>query len=121
MILPVSLDWGTMAAIISAMVDVIQLGRDSFQAYFEKRKQDPRFAERGAALEQAFSTYAPEEVEAIADRINSCKDRFAKEGSGKNRVRCLCSVLRDVKDGNGGSIPDPEWQKAYDKLNCASA
>jgi hypothetical protein len=116
---PVAIDWGTTAAVISAMIDVIQLGRDSFQDYFARRKAAPDAREKGAALERALSTYSPGEIDAIVDRITACRNRFIDEGIGEKRKRCLCSVFRDVKDGNGGTLPDPEWQRAYDLLGCA--
>src|SRR2546425_5637822 len=102
-------DWASLAAIISAMIDVVQFGGQTFQAFLKKRREDPKLPERARALEAALSTYSEEEIQAIIDRINACVARFMAEGSGKNRQKCLCSVLRDVKDGNGGTIPDLEW------------
>lgn len=113
------IDWAATGAMISAMVDVIQLGRESFQAYFARRAAAPDARARGVGLERAFSTYSPAEVEAIANRIDSCRRRFIEEGAGGSRRQCLCSVLRDVREGNGGTIPDPEWQRAYETLGCA--
>jgi hypothetical protein len=117
---PVAIDWGTTAAIISAMIDVIQLGRETFSSYFAKYKSDPETQAKGAALEKALSTYTPEEIDAILARIGACRERFIDEGAGKNRQRCLCSVLKDVKDGNGGTIPDPQWNDYYNILGCDS-
>jgi hypothetical protein len=116
--MPVAIDWGTTAALISAMIDVIQLGRDSFQAYFERRTKAPDVETKGAELERALSTYSVGEIDAIINRIEKCRDRFIEEGVGENRKRCLCSVFRDVRDGNGGVLPDPEWQRAYEQLGC---
>lgn len=115
---PVAIDWGATAAMVSAMIDVIRLGRESFQEYFARRSSGPDRERKGAELEKALSTYSPAEVGAIVDRINACRDRFIEEGVGEKRKRCLCSVFRDVKDGNGGTLPDPEWQRAYELLGC---
>jgi hypothetical protein len=113
-------DWASIAAIISAMIDVVQIGRQTFSAYLKKRQDDPRLPERARALEAALSTYSQEEVAAIVDRITACRDRFVAEGSGKQRRTCLCSVLRDIKEGNGGTIPDREWEQVYQQLKCAA-
>jgi hypothetical protein len=113
-------DWASLAAIISAMIDVVQIGRETFRAYLKKRQNDPQLPARARALEAALSTYSTEEVAAIIDRIGSCRERFVAEGSGKQRRTCICSVLRDVKEGNGGTIPDPEWERAYEQLKCAA-
>ena len=110
----------TAAAVISAMVDVIQLGKETFQEYLSRRQRDPTLAAKEQALANAFSTYSDTEVDAIMERIESCRQRFIDEGSGVPRRNCLCSVLRDVRDGNGGTIPDPEWERNYNQLNCAA-
>ncbi|SEP79046.1 hypothetical protein [Nitrosomonas ureae] len=108
-----------LAAIISAMVDVIRLGKETYEEYLERREGDPAIERKARALETAFSTYSPEEIAAISARIHNCRRRFIEEGAGDARHGCLCSVLRDVRDGNGGSIPDPEWEEAYRQLKCA--
>src|SRR5262245_23313439 len=96
-------DWASIAAIVSAMCDVISTGRDTFQAFYESRRTSPDILQQAATLRQAMSTYSDEEVEAIRERLQGCRDRFVEEGSGQQRKRCLCSVLRDVKDGNGAT------------------
>ena len=118
MIEPISL--ATAAAVISAMVDVIQLGKETFLEYFSRREHDPTLPAKEQALVKAFSTYSPGEIQAILDRIESCRQRFIDEGAGPARRNCLCSVLRDVRDGNGGTIPDPEWERNFSQLNCAA-
>ena len=107
----------SLAAIISAMADVFNLGISFGEAY-ERRQQDPELGVKARVLAAAFSTFSDEEMEAIADRIRSCRDQFVSEGSGSKRVRCLCSVLSDVKVGNGGTIPVDDWADIYEQLNC---
>jgi len=102
------------------MIDVLTIGREPFQAYLQNRSRDPLLQRNAAALERAFSTYSDRELDAIKMRIESCRDRFVREGSGPQRKICLCSVLQDVKDGNGGSIPIEEWERAYEQLGCAA-
>lgn len=113
-------DWASIAAIVSAMCDVISTGRDTFQAFFDRRISAPDINSRAAALQAAMSTYSDEEVEAIRNRILGCRQRFVAEGSGQQRKTCLCSVLQDVKDGNGGTIPFGDWANVYDTLGCAA-
>lgn len=116
MIDPITL--ATTAAVISAMVDVVQLGSESFQTYLKRRQADPSLPDKERALEIAFSTFSAPELRSIHERIESCRQRFIEEGSGKARRGCICSVLRDVREGNGGTIPDSEWEKSFQKLKC---
>lgn len=118
MVEPFSL--ATAAAVISAMVDVIQLGKETFQEYLNRRQKDPSLTTKAKALAEAFSTFSQPEIEAIMKRIENCRQRFIDEGSGAARRTCLCSVLRDVREGNGGTIPDPEWERNYEQLKCAA-
>jgi hypothetical protein len=113
-------EFSELAAIISAMADVYSIGRETFSVYFERRRSARDFTQKGVVLQGVFSTYSDEEVDAIAKRIKNCRDRFIKEGSGESRVTCFCSVLTDVKDGNGGIIPDPDWKRIYEQLDCAN-
>lgn len=113
-------DWANLAAIVSAMAEVYRTGKEEFQAFYERFLKDPQIQRDAERLQQAFSTYDDDEIDEIAERINRCRDRFKEEGSGQARRRCLCSVLRDVKDGNGGSLPDVDhWQGIYEQLKCA--
>jgi hypothetical protein len=107
-----------LAAIISAMADVYTIGKESFSEYLARRQKSDRYEEQGKALQEALSTYSDAEVDAIRARIEECRSRFIYEGSGPARKTCLCSVLRDVREGNGGSLPDPEWEKYFNILGC---
>ena len=117
MMIPLSA-FADIAAILSAMCDMVSLGKESFQAYLDRRRQDSSNQKNADLLQRALSTYSDAEVEAIRRRIESCRDRFIREGSGENRKACLCSVLSDVKEGNGGQIPVKEWEDVYDRLGC---
>jgi hypothetical protein len=107
-----------LSAIVSAMADVYLVGRDTFATFFARRRAAPDYVDRGRVLQRIYSTYSDSEVEAIRQRIERCRDRFIEEGSGEARRKCLCSVLRDVKAGNGGIIPLPEWDRIYGQLHC---
>jgi hypothetical protein len=112
--------WAARAAIVSAMADTLTIGGKAFEFFYTKRLQDPDLQQKALALQAAYSTYSDREVEAIKKRIEGCRDRFIAEGAGEGRKTCLCSVLQDVKDGNGGSIPVDDWKNTYDQLHCAA-
>ena len=103
------------------MADVYQIGKETFQTYFERRIRSKDNTDKAEALERSFGTFSDREVASVEDRIQSCRDRFIQEGSGQSRKNCLCSVLLDVMLGNGGTIPDPEWSNLFEALGCAKA
>ena len=117
--LPLS-TYAEIAAIVSAMVDVYKTGRDAFQEFYATRAASPDIENQAEILRQAMSTYSDAEVKAIINRLESCRQRFIAEGSGPQRKTCLCSVLTDVKDGNGGEMPGgfPDWEQMFDTLQC---
>lgn len=119
MALPLS-DWASIAAIVSAMCDVVATGKDTFEVFYRKRLVAPSTAIQAQILSKTFSTYSDDEIDAIRERIDGCRRRFIDEGSGDRRKRCLCSVLTDVKDGNGGAIPVEEWSGIYGQLGCTA-
>lgn len=107
-----------LAAIISAMVDLYTIGAEPFLVYLSRRQSSSEYRQNGQVLKQALSTYSDAEIDAIKDRIESCRDRFIKEGSGSQRRTCLCSVLSDVRDGNRGAIPIQDWEDMFKQLGC---
>lgn len=114
-------DWEGLAAMISAMIDVVRLGRDTYAEFVSERREDPELGPKAKGLAAALGTYSQDEVAAIIERIDECRQRFMAEGSGAARTRCICSVLRDVRDGNGGTLPHEDWEAAWDQLGCAAA
>lgn len=114
-------DWEGLAAVISAMIDVVRLGRDAYADFLSQRREDPDLGAKANGLAAALGTYSEDEVAAIIERIERCRRRFVAEGSGAARKRCICSVLRDVRDGNGGTLPNEEWEAAWRQLRCAAA
>jgi hypothetical protein len=119
------IQWGPkqfaeLAAIVSAMADVYRFGRDAFSVFLARRRAAPDYIDNGRVLQQIYSTYSDSEIEAIKERIERCRERFIAEGAGEARRRCLCSVLSDVKAGNGGTIPLPDWANIYSTLGCGA-
>jgi hypothetical protein len=51
-------EWAAIAAIVSAMCDVITTGRDIFLEFYERHISAPDAMERATTLQQALSTYA---------------------------------------------------------------
>lgn len=107
-----------LAAIVSAMADVYTVGRETFASYLRARQSDANYEAAGERLLVALGSYNDREVNRIKARIEGCRDRFIAEGGGSDRKDCLCSVLREVRDGNGGTLPDKGWQKTFEVLGC---
>jgi hypothetical protein len=109
--------WANIASIIGAMMDVINTGRDTYDFFLKQRQKSKTTEKIAERLQISFSTYSEEEIGALEKRINNCRVLFIREGSGQQRKECLCSVLRNIKDGNNG-FPDAEWSVMYDHLGC---
>jgi len=87
----------------------------------QKYRDDPETKREAVRVSFAFSTFSEEEVDALAKRMSSCRSRFIEEGSGPQRVGCICSVLNDAKEGNGGTLPlVDDWQNIYAQLSCST-
>jgi len=112
--------WLEVLSYIKALFEAITLGSDIQQQYEKHRNERDTIAE-AERVSQVFSTYSEAEVQAILQRLKACRDRFISEGSGTGRKKCLCSVFKDVIDGNGGKLPRiDDWENIYNQLNCAT-
>jgi hypothetical protein len=112
------LTWVEALAGFKALYDLIEFGRDYATSLLQHRQEPDTIAE-SRRVSQAFSTYSDEEVKELVRKIEGCRDRFIKQGSGKDRARCLCSIFNEIRDGNGGKLPRiDDWQRMYDKLGC---
>lgn len=112
------LKWVEALAGLKALYDVVQFGADYASAYAKHRRERETITESQRVSAQ-FSTYSDREVEDIIRRIEECRDRFIRQGSGKDRARCLCSILNEVREGNGGRLPRIDnWQGMYEDLRC---
>jgi hypothetical protein len=111
--------WLEALAGLKALYDLAQGGVGYAASYQKHRLERDTIAEsRRASL--AFSTYSDRELEEIIKKIEGCRDRFITQGSGADRSRCLCSIFKEIIDGNGGSLPlIDDWRRMYDQLNCS--
>jgi hypothetical protein len=110
--------WLEALAGLKALYDLVQGGVDYATAFQRHRQESDTIAEsRRASV--TFSTYSDREMEELIKKIEGCRDRFITQGSGADRARCLCSIFREISDGNGGSLPEiDDWRRMYDQLNC---
>jgi hypothetical protein len=103
-----------VASIASAMFNAIRFS-ESLAHWLHKPTDRAKIDKQAKLL---ASTYSNAELKALRDRIQGCEDRFIREGNGLARKRCMCSVLQDAKDGNGGNAPLPDWEEMYGALGC---
>jgi hypothetical protein len=109
-------DYASIAALISAFCDVSTFAGITFESAYSKYISDPQTLIKGNFLK---NTYSDDELESIRDRIEHCRVQFKETLDGMSRIRCLCFILKQVKIGNGGEIPFADWNKTYNRLNCA--
>ena len=111
--------WLEVLSWIKALFDATTLGVDLQKAYQQHRAEKDTIAE-AERVSQVFSTFSEDEVKAILQRLQACRDRFITEGSGMARRTCLCSVFRDVINGNGGTLPHiDDWENIFRQLKCS--
>lgn len=112
--------WLEVLSYVKALFEAITLGAD-IQRQYEKHRNERDTIAEAERVSQVFSTYSESELQAILERLKACRDRFISEGSGTGRKKCLCSVFKDVIDGNGGKLPlIDDWENIYNQLNCAT-
>ncbi|SRR6266566_974192 len=81
--------------------------------------KDPETVAESHRVSEVFSTYSEAEIRTAIRRLNECREHFIREGSGRQRIRCFCSVFDDFKIGNGGRLPQiNDWQRMYHQLGC---
>ena len=111
--------WLEVLSWIKALVDATTLGADLQKAYERHRQESDTIAE-ARRVSVVFSTYSEEEVQALADRLKGCRDRFIAQGGGAERAKCICSVLNEAMAGNGGRLPHiDDWERFYRELKCS--
>lgn len=102
----------TLFEATKATIDLEQ----TYQKYVHDR-ETMREAQR---VSLDFSTYSEAEVDSLLRRLKGCRDRFILEGAGKDRAACICSVLNEARDGNGGLLPlIDDWENIYAQLQCS--
>jgi hypothetical protein len=112
--------WLEALAGLKALFDLTEGAGDYFSRYTAHKREQATVREARRAA-QTLSTYSDDEVWAIIRRIEGCRDRFIEQGSGRERSRCICSVLNEIAEGNGGIVPIIDhWREMYDQLGCES-
>jgi len=110
--------WLEVLSLTKALFDAIKLGEDVLDSY-RKHRQEADTIQESQRVSVVFSTYSEDEVRAILLRLQGCRDRFIAQGGGADRARCVCNVLNEVKEGNGGHLPlIDDWENIYRQLNC---
>ena len=91
----------------------------TFYDTYKKYKSDSDTQQEAKRISITYSTFTQQEIEALLERVEGCRDRFVEQGGGKERAQCICSVLNQAKIGNGGKLPEiDDWQHMYDTLKC---
>ena len=112
--------WLQVLSWTKALFDAVKSGEDVFASY-QKHRQEKDTIEESRRVSKTFSTYTENEVKSILARLEGCRDRYIKHGGGKDRSNCLCSILNEVKEGNGGQLPRiDDWDNIYRQLNCGA-
>jgi hypothetical protein len=113
--------WLEALAGLKALYDLSQGAVDYWKSYTRHRRERATVLE-SRRISEAFSTYSDDEVRELIRKIEGCRDRFIKQGSGRDRARCICSIFNEIADGNGGILPAiDDWQRMYDQLRCGEA
>jgi hypothetical protein len=108
--------WLEALAGLKALYDLVSGAPDYLESYQRHREERDTIAESKRAS-QVFSTYSDRELEALIRKIEGCRDRFISQGSGEDRARCFCSILEEIKAGNGGRLPlVDDWERMYNQL-----
>jgi hypothetical protein len=112
--------WLEALAGLKALYDLAKSGLD-YAASFQRHRQESDTIAESRRVSQTFSTFSDREVEELIKKIEGCRDRFIAQGSGSDRARCLCSIFKEISDGNGGTLPDIDaWREMYTRLRCRS-
>jgi hypothetical protein len=110
--------WLEVLAWTKALFESTKASVDLVATYQKYRADKATIAESHRAS-GAYSSYSEEELQSLLDRLQGCRQRFIDQGGGLDRARCICSVLNEAQDGNGGTLPDvDDWQNIYSQLRC---
>ena len=110
--------WLEALAGLKALYDVLEFGVDYTVAFAKHRAEADTISEANRAA-SLLSTYSDAEVEELLRKIEGCRSRFIEQGGGADRARCLCSIFREIRDGNGGDLPNvDDWQRMFNQLKC---
>jgi len=111
--------WLELIAWTKAAFEAIKAGGDATEIY-KKYRRDKATIQESERVSVRFSTYSDEEIEATLRRFHGCRERFIQQGGGADRSRCICSVLNELAEGNGGTLPPIDnFQEIYNQLGCS--
>jgi hypothetical protein len=112
--------WLELLAAMKAAFDFAKSGLD-YTTSFRKHKAERETQLEAERVSVVFTTYSEDEVKALTKRVEGCRERFIEQGGGKDRHRCICSVLNEASLGNGGRLPEiDDWRRMYEELACPS-
>jgi hypothetical protein len=112
--------WLEVLAWVKTLFEATKATIDLRETY-EHYRHDRETIRESERVSVVFSTFSEEEVRALVERVQGCRDRFILQGGGAERAKCICSVLNEAKAGNGGDLPFiDDWENIYRQLNCAS-
>ena len=110
--------WLKILALLKALFESTKAAINLEQTV-EKYRHDRETIQESQRVSSVFSTYSAAEVERIFSLLEGCAKRFIDQGSGAARAKCVCSVLNEVKEGNGGQLPlIDDWENIYRQLGC---
>ena len=117
-----------IAAIVSAACAVVQLLRrrertvDSNAIREEIPPDIVVESSEFVLVALTLNTYDDAEIRSIRNRLAKCRDDFERTLNGCERCKCICRVLRQVVNGNGGALPNVKgWNETFDQLCRPSA
>lgn len=112
--------WLDILSWVKALYEVTK-GAFDLKKLYDKYRHDPETVQEAERVSVKFSsTYSEAEVNSLLGDLKAAEIGLIKQGSGADRARCLCSVLQEAMEGNGGVLPlIDDWAKIYHKLNCA--
>ena len=107
--------WLEALAGLKALYDLVQGGID-YAANVQRHRQEADTIAESRRASVTFSTYSDRELEVLIGKIEGCRDRFIAQGRGADRARCLCSIFKEIRDGNGGLLPEiDDWRRMYNQ------
>lgn len=112
--------WLEALAGFKALYDLVSGAPDYYARYRRHREEQETIAESRRAS-RVFSTFSDDEIRMLIEKIEGCRDRFMSQGSGRDRARCLCSIFNEIKEANGGQLPEvDDWERMYLQLRCGN-
>jgi hypothetical protein len=113
--------WMEVLSWVKALFEAGALSADLTKLYL-KYRNDPATVKEAQRVSVAFSTFSDAEVESLLSRLKGCRDRFIAQGGGSERARCICSVLHEAAEANGGALPAiDDWENIYRQLRCGNS